>query len=79
MGNEMKELVEFIASSIVSEPEQVEVTVEETNNRVDLRLSVAPDDVGMVIGRRGRLANSVRSLIKVMGTRRGVSTDLSID
>ena len=79
MGNEMKELVEFNASSIVSEPEQVEVTVEETNNRVDLRLSVAPDDVGMVIGRRGRLANSVRSLIKVMGTRRGVSTDLSID
>ena len=79
MGNEMKELVEFNASSIVSEPEQVEVTVEETNNRVDLRLSVAPDDVGMVIGRRGRLANSLRSLIKVMGTRRGVSTDLSID
>ena len=79
MGSKMKELVEFIVHSIVSQPEEVEVQLEETSKKVQLWLKVAPNDVGKVIGRRGRIVNSIRSLVKVLGTHNSVRVELSID
>ncbi len=76
----MKELVEFLARSIVDEPDAVEV-VEEAEAESDYivyRLYVADDDMGKVIGRQGRIANAMRSLLKVAAIREGVYVSLEI-
>lgn len=75
----MKELVEYIAGSIVSKPEEVQVKVDDAGDRIVLRLSVASDDIGRVIGRRGRVANAMRLLLRVMSASRGVRVDLDIE
>ena len=67
----MKELVEYIAKSIASHPEDVKVTEEEEDGRVILRLEVAPDDKGKVIGRQGRVAQSIRVLLRVAAVKQG--------
>ncbi|MCI0868255.1 MAG: KH domain-containing protein, partial [Chloroflexi bacterium] len=61
----MKELIEYIAKSIASQPDEVRVTEEEENGRIIFRLEVAPDDKGKVIGRQGRVAQSIRVLLRV--------------
>ena len=65
----MKALIEFIAKSLVEHPEQVEVREEQNGNRVRLELSVAKDDMGRVIGKNGRVANSIRTLLRVAAER----------
>jgi len=59
----MKELVESIASSLVDNPDEVSVEVVEENNVVTLRLSVDKDDLGKVIGKQGRTARAMRTLL----------------
>jgi uncharacterized protein len=66
----MRELLEFLARSLVSDPNAVEVTeVEEIDGEVVLELEVADDDLGRVIGRGGRVANALRSVMKAAATR----------
>ena len=66
----MRELLEFLARSLVEEPDAVEVTeVEEIDGEVVLELEVAEDDLGRVIGRGGRVANALRSVMKAAATR----------
>ena len=60
----MEELLLFIARSLVDEPEKVEVEGRETDSRVDLVLRVAPDDIGKVIGRHGRIVKTIRTVMK---------------
>lgn len=74
----MKELVEYIARSIASEPDEVKVTEEEDDGRIILRLEVAPDDKGKVIGRQGRVAQSIRVLLRVAAVKQGVRATLEI-
>ena len=75
----MKELVEYIAKSIASHPEDVKVTEEEeADGRVILRLEVAPDDKGKVIGRQGRVAQSMRVLLRVAAVKQGTRATLEI-
>lgn len=76
----MKELVEFIARSIVDNPDEVEVEVEEDEDgyRTYLHLYVADDDMGKVIGKQGRIANAMRDLVKVAAAQRGVRASLDI-
>ena len=74
----MKELVEYIARSIASQPDEVRVTEEEADGRVILRLEVAPDDKGKVIGRQGRVAQSMRMLLRVAAVKRGTRAILEI-
>ena len=57
----------------------MEVQLDETSKKVQLWLKVAPNDVGKVIGRRGRIVNSIRSLVRVLGTHHSVRVELSID
>lgn len=65
----MAELLEWIAQRLVDEPDAVRVETEEREDAVIFHLYVAPDDVGKVIGRRGRLARALRSLVRAAGAR----------
>lgn len=60
----MKRLVEFMAQSLVNEPSRVNVTETEGPDAVILELNVAPDDMGKVIGKQGRIAKALRSVVK---------------
>lgn len=59
----MKKLVETIAKALVESPEEVSVTQEESDRAIVLKLSVASDDMGKVIGKHGRIAKSIRSVV----------------
>jgi predicted RNA-binding protein YlqC (UPF0109 family) len=66
----VRELLEFLARSLVADPSAVQVTeVEEIDGEVVLELEVAEDDLGRVIGRGGRVANALRSVMKAAATR----------
>jgi uncharacterized protein len=67
----MRDLVEYVAQSLVSQPELVRVTEVDDNGVLVIQLQVAPEDMGKVIGRQGRIANALRSLLKVASMRQG--------
>ncbi len=60
----MKELVEVIASALVDKPEEVSVTETVTDKSIVLELRVAPEDMGKVIGKQGRIARAIRTVVK---------------
>ena len=60
----MKELVEVIAKSLVDSPDEVTVTQKEEDNAIVIELKVAPSDMGKVIGRQGRIAKAIRTVVK---------------
>lgn len=75
----MKELVEVIARSLVNHPEDVVVTeTENEDGEVVLTLSVAEDDMGKVIGRQGRIARAIRSVVKAAASREEKHVTLDI-
>ena len=74
----MRELVEFIARSIVNAPDDVQVTEEEDEQGIVLRLQVADDDKGRVIGKQGRIAEAMRTLIRVKAAKAGTRATLEI-
>ena len=65
----MKELVEVIAKSLVEPPEEVEVTEKETGKSIVVELKVAPSDMGKVIGKQGRIAKAIRSVVKAAASK----------
>ncbi len=74
----MKELIEYIAKSLVDDPSQVTVSEMEGANSVIIELHVASEDMGRVIGRGGRVANSMRTLIRVIAAKEGKRVTLEI-
>jgi predicted RNA-binding protein YlqC (UPF0109 family) len=74
----MKELVEFIASSLVDDPTQVNVDQIRRGSQIILRLQVAKEDMGRVIGKSGRVANAMRVLLRVAGAQDGKRVSLDI-
>ncbi len=74
----MKELIEYIAKAIVDKPEEVRVTEEATEDGIILRLEVAPEDTGKVIGKEGRIAKAMRTLLRVAAIRKGTRATLEI-
>ncbi|MEE8374269.1 MAG: KH domain-containing protein [Dehalococcoidia bacterium] len=74
----MKDLIEYIARAIVDDPEAVRVTEVEAEDGIILRLEVAPDDTGKVIGKEGRIANAMRTLLRVAAIRKGTRATLEI-
>lgn len=60
----MKALVEVIAKALVDKPEQVQVKQTEGENAIVIELSVAPEDMGKVIGKQGRIAKAIRTVVK---------------
>ena len=65
----MAELLAYLARSLVDEPEAVRVEQAEEDGALVLRLHVAPDDVGKVIGRQGRVARALRTIVRAGGAR----------
>lgn len=65
----MKELVEVIAKALVDNPDEVTVTETEKGNDLLLELKVAPSDMGKVIGKQGRIAKTIRSVVKAAASR----------
>jgi predicted RNA-binding protein YlqC (UPF0109 family) len=65
----MKELVEILAKALVDQPEKVVVNMIEKDKSTLIELQVAPEDMGKVIGKQGRIAKAIRSVVKVAATR----------
>ena len=74
----MKEFLEYVARSLVDKPDAVWVEVDDEGDETLLTLGVDQDDMGRVIGRDGRIANTIRSLLRVMATRDGRHVELDI-
>ena len=75
----MREMIEYIARALASNPDAVSVTEEEDGDRIFLRLSVDDQDKGKVIGRDGRVAQSMRSLLRVAAVKADTRVSLEID
>jgi predicted RNA-binding protein YlqC (UPF0109 family) len=71
-------VLEFIATSLAEDPSAVSVDVSERQGKVILSLSVGANDMGRIIGRRGRTAQAIRALVGAAGARDGVTTSVDI-
>ena len=65
----MRELVEVMAKALVEHPEEVSVTETEKNGEIIVELKVAPSDMGKVIGKQGRIAKAIRTVVKAAASR----------
>ena len=74
----MKELLEFLARSLVENPDEVRVEEIENDDMIVLRLSVAKDDVGRVIGKQGRIARALRTVVKASAVKDGKQATVEI-
>ena len=74
----MKELVEYMAKSLVNDPAAVVVREIEGSSATIYELSVAPDDMGRIIGKQGRVANAMRTLLRVAAVKDGKRVTLEI-
>ena len=75
----MQELLTFVAQSLVEHPEQVTVTETEGPEAVILELHVAEDDMGKVIGKQGRIAKAMRTVLKAAASKDGKKVNLEIE
>ncbi|MDR0719143.1 MAG: KH domain-containing protein [Treponema sp.] len=73
-----KDLVEYIVKSLVDDPSQVNISVVEGQKSTILELKVAPEDIGKVIGKRGRIAKAIRTVLMAATARSGKRTELEI-
>ncbi len=74
----MKEFIEFIAKHLVEDPDQVRVTEEQNEKGLLFRLSVGENDIGRVVGKEGRTARSIRTLLNATAARQGKRANLEI-
>ena len=74
----MAELVEFIAKSLVDHPDQVDVRMVEDEGGFTIELRVAPDDMGKVIGKQGRIAKAIRTVVKAAAVRENKKVTVEI-
>lgn len=74
----MEDLVEFMAKALVENPDQVRVSKRAQRDRVVIRLEVAPEDAGRVIGKGGRVANAMRNVLRVPAMRDSRQISLKI-
>ena len=74
----MRDLLEYVAHSLVDEPARVSVRESRSGATVIFELHVAPEDAGRVIGKNGRVANSIRSLLRVAAAKEGMRVQLDI-
>ncbi|MBO4457529.1 MAG: KH domain-containing protein [Butyrivibrio sp.] len=74
----MKELVEVIAKALVDNPSEVVVSEKTDGRNIMIELHVAPSDMGKVIGKQGRIAKAIRSVVKAASTRENLKVDVEI-
>lgn len=70
------DVLEYLVAAIVDDAEAVQIDVDEGGRTVNLRVSVAADDMGRVIGRRGRTANAIRTVVRAAASQDGVDVDV---
>jgi uncharacterized protein len=75
-GGTARGVLEYIARSIASEPDSVIIETNESSRGLRFRIHVAPGDMGRMIGRRGRVAQSIRTLVRVAGSREQLETNV---
>lgn len=75
----MVELVEYIAKELVDNPDKVKVTTTESDRRIDILLNVAGEDMGKVIGRQGRIAQAIRTILKAISMKENKDINLEIE
>ncbi|MBR5390751.1 MAG: KH domain-containing protein [Clostridia bacterium] len=74
----IKEMLTYLVGNLVEKPEEIRINTLENGNSVTLQLRVAAEDMGRVIGRQGRIAKEIRTLIKTMGLRDDVRVMVDI-
>jgi len=77
-GGTAKRVLEYMARQMVDDPDSVVVEQEPDRRGVNLRLHVAPDDMGKIIGKRGRVAQALRTVVRAAGAREGVEAAVDI-
>lgn len=75
-GGSARAVLDYIARSLAGEPDAVVVETEESSRGMRFRIHVAPGDMGRMIGRRGRVAQAIRTVVRVAGSREGVDTNV---
>ena len=75
----MKELVEVMAKALVDHPDEVVVTEKGEGKNIRVELSVAPSDMGKVIGKQGRIAKAIRNVVKAASTKENKRVDVDIN
>jgi len=75
-GGTPRAVLDYIARSLAGEPDAVVVETEESSRGLRFRIHVAPGDMGRMIGRRGRVAQAIRTVVRVAGSREGVDTNV---
>jgi len=75
----VKEVVEVLAKALVDHPDQVIVAQNTTERTVHLQLTVAPEDMGKVIGKQGKIANAIRTIVKAAAVKDGRRVIVDID
>ncbi|HEV8115125.1 MAG TPA: KH domain-containing protein [Acidimicrobiales bacterium] len=78
-GGTAQAVLEYVVRHIVDEPDAISVEVEERRRGIELHLNVAPEDMGKVIGRRGRVVQAMRTVVRAAGAREGVEANVTID
>ena len=78
-GGVAQAVLEYVARHIVDDQDAIRVEVEERRRGIELHLNVAPDDMGKVIGRRGRVAQALRTVVRAAGAREGVEVNVAIE
>ena len=76
---DLKNTLSDIVKAIVDTPDEVVIVESETNDSITLTLTVAPDDMGMVIGKHGKIAKAIRSVIKAVAINAGISKRVNVD
>jgi predicted RNA-binding protein YlqC (UPF0109 family) len=71
-------VLEYLAGQIVDDPSGIRIDVEQGRGGLTLRLHVSPDDMGKVIGKRGRVAQSIRTIVRAAGAREGIGVTVDI-
>jgi uncharacterized protein len=66
-GARARDVLEYLAENLVDDPDSIEINTSQWKNRISLSLSVAPDDMGKVIGRKGRTAQAIRAVVRAVG------------
>lgn len=74
----MRELIEYIASSMVDDPSQIEIRELRRGSQITFKLRVAKEDMGRIIGKGGKVANSIRTLLRVSAAQEGKRATLDI-
>jgi predicted RNA-binding protein YlqC (UPF0109 family) len=75
----MEELITFIAQNLVDHPEDVKTVVKGTESDVTIELSVHPDDMGKIIGKQGRMAKALRTIVKAAAVKEGKQIHYNVE